>query len=319
MLQMREAKPEERRRYYNKEWSPRDLPDYILHSLSLREFGFDHDGEGPSDRYNQFMTSDELSDYLRRKAPYAVYGSVALYERPSERRKWLKSELAFDIDAKDLPFTRCDCTGGSVCELCLNDARRVAASFGEILGDDLGLENIHFVYSGRGFHVRVFDDSVMEMGQAARSQVAEYVTGGVVPPDFTMALGYSRVFRERALRTFKNLGESDLKNGGINATQAKKLVEEKNRVMNSIEKGRIEEIKNFDNIGKKTFDHLVQLLTRFNSEYTDGKVTIDKKRILRIPSSLHSTVSRKCMEVSDIDRFSFEEAVPDFLREAEGR
>lgn len=317
MFQMREAKPEERKDYYSKEWSPRNLPDYILHSLSLREFGFDHNGEGPSDRYNQFMTSDELSNYLRRKAPYAVYGSVALYEKPSQRGKWLKSELAFDIDAKDLPFKSCECTGESVCELCLNDARRVAAEFAEVLGNDLGLKNIHFVYSGRGFHVRVFDDSVMEMGQTARSQIVEYVTGGMVPPDFTMALGYSRIFRERARRTLKNLKKDHLKSGGIKGTQAQKLIEEKNRAMDLMKNGRVEEIKNFDKIGKKTFNRLIQLLTRLNSEYTDGKVTIDKKRILRVPSSLHSTVSRKCLEISDIDRFSLDDAVPDFLREDE--
>ncbi len=146
---MRETTPEERKRYYREEWSSNDLPDYILHNLSLREFGFDHGGEGPNDRYNQFMTPDELSDFLSNKSPYSAYSSVALYERPSERRKWLKSEIAFDIDAKDLPFKRCDCTGESVCELCLNDARRVTANFAETLSSDLGLDNIHLVYSGR--------------------------------------------------------------------------------------------------------------------------------------------------------------------------
>ncbi len=313
MVEMREATEQERKQYYQEEWSLKELPDYILHTLSLREFGFDHNGEGPNDRYNQFTTQDQLSDFLKEKYPYATYGSVALYEKPSQRKRWIKSELAFDIDAKDLPFKRCDCTGGEVCELCLEDARRVTASFGETLSSDLGLDDIHYVYSGRGFHIRVFDDPVMETGQASRSQIVEYVTGSVVPSDFTLALGYSQVFRKRALRTFENLEKGDLKDRGIWSASANKLMEEKEKVKNLIEKGNIESIKDFDKIGKKTFKKLLQLLTRLNSEYTDGKVTIDKKRILRIPSSLHSTVSRKCVEISDIDNFSYSKAVPEFL------
>ncbi len=237
MLEMRESTPEERERYYNEEWSQKDLPDFLLHTLSLREFGFDHKGEGPNDRYNQFMTPEELSNFLREKYPYATYGSVALYEIPSERRKWMKSELAFDIDAKDLPFKSCDCTGESVCELCLDDARRVTANFADTLSSDLGLDNIHLVYSGRGYHIRVFDDSVMGMGQTGRSQVVEYVTGGVVPTDVTLALGYSSVFRKRVLRTFNHLQKEDLVNNGIGTVPASKLMEKKDRAIERIEKG----------------------------------------------------------------------------------
>lgn len=315
MFEMREATQEDRKRYYHEEWSPMELPDYLLHTLSLREFGFDHDGEGPSDRYNQFVTPDEISDFFRNKYPYAAYSSVALYEKPSERKKWIKSELAFDIDAKDLPFKSCDCTGESVCELCLNDARHVAATFADTLKSDLGLENIHFVYSGRGFHLRVFDDSVMKMKQNSRSQVVEYVTGSVVPSDLTLALGYSRVFRKRFLRTFDNFDEDAFLENGIRRQAAKKLMDEKDKVRNLIESGHLDGIKDFRGIGKKTFERLVQAITLLNSEYTDGKVTIDTKRILRIPSSLHSTVSRKCVEIKNIDKFSLDDTIPDFLEE----
>lgn len=315
MLEMREATPEERERYYKNEWSSKDLPDYILHTLSLREFGFDHKGTGPSDRYNQFMTPDELSDYLRNKYPYAVYSSVALYEKPSERKKWLKSELAFDIDAKDLPFRRCECSEGEVCEVCLEDAKRVTAEFGETLKNNLDLENVSYVYSGRGFHIRVSDDSVMEMGQTGRSQVVEYITGNVVPTDLTLSLGYSKVFRKRTLRTFENLRERDFIDEGLQRNFAEKIMKEKNRVMDLIKKGRLEKIQDFEGIGTTYFKKLLEFLTRLNTEHTDGKVTIDKKRILRVPSSLHSTVSRTCTEIQNIDKFSPDEAAPNFLTE----
>lgn len=316
-MTMREATPRERQQFYSEEWKKEDLPGFILHTLSLREFAFDHKGKGPSDRYNQFMTPEELTDFLRNKSPYAAYGSVALYERPSKREKWLKSELVFDIDAKDLPLKSCDCTGESVCEKCLNDARRITASFADTLRSDLAIKNIHFVYSGRGFHIRVADDSIMEMGQAERSQLVEYVTGSMIPPDLTMALGYSKVFRDRMARTFDQLSEEKLADSGIRKSLLKKIESEKREVLNAIERGHFKEIKNLEGMGKKSFHKFIDFLTRLNSEFTDGKVTIDTKRILRLPSSLHSKVSRKCTLIKDIDNFSFEEAIPQFLREGE--
>jgi len=314
-MQMREATPEERKRFYTEEWSKHELPDFILHTLSLREFGFDY-GEGPSHRYNQFMTVEQLADFLRNKAPYGAYASVALYEQPSMRKGWLKSELVFDVDAKDLPLKSCGCSGGVVCEKCLDEARRIAAMFAETLRSDLDLRNIYFVYSGRGFHIRATDDAVMTMEQTERTQLVEYVTGGVIPTDVTMALGYSRVFRERIAQTFERLSkERLLEIHGMRKALAQQLIEEKEKVVTAMRRGWLNEIQNFEGMGEKTFQLLLEFLTRLNAELTDGKVTIDTKRILRLPSSLHSGVSMKCILVRDIERFSIENAIPKFARE----
>ncbi|MEA1904350.1 MAG: DNA primase catalytic subunit PriS [Candidatus Hadarchaeota archaeon] len=315
VLGMREATPGERRRFYAEEWNKRELPDFILHTLSLREFGFDYDGSGPSDRYNQFMTIEQLADFLRNKAPYAVYGSVALYEEPAMRKKWLKSELVFDVDAKDLPIKSCNCSDGKVCEVCLDEARQVAIMFAETLRSDLALRDVNFIYSGRGFHVRVTDKAAMKLGQTERGQIVEYVTGGVIPTDMTMALGYSKVFRDRLARVFEHLDERQLSQSGLRKALVRKLMEEKDKALAAIHRGRLEEIESFEGMGSKSFQRLLQFLTRLNLEFTDGKVTIDTKRILRLPSSLHSTVSMKCILVRDIERFSIDEAVPKFVRE----
>lgn len=317
-LEMREAAPEERQRFYAEEWNKRELPDFILHTLSLREFGFDFDGRGPSDRYNQFMTIEQLADFLRNKAPYAVYGSVALYEEPAMRKKWLESELVFDVDAKDLPIKSCDCSGGRVCGICLDEARQVAVTFAETLRSDLALHNIHFIYSGRGFHVRVTDKAVMKLGQAERGQIVEYVTGGVIPADITMALGYSKVFRDRLAGTFERLNEKQLSQSGLRRALIRKLMEEKAKALAAMRRGRLGEIESFEGMGPKSFQRFLQFLVKLNLELTDGKVTIDTKRILRLPSSLHSGVSMKCTLVRNIERFSIDEAIPKFVRERKG-
>lgn len=301
--------------FYCEEWSKRDLPDFILHTLSLREFGFDLDGSGPSYRYNQFLTVEQLADFLRNKAPYGAYSSIALYEHPSLRKGWLKSELVFDIDAKDLPLKRCKCPAGEICELCLEDARIVAVQFVETLRSDLGLREVNTVYSGRGFHIRVTDDAVMRLEGTERGQLVEYVTGSVIPTDLTLALGYSRIFRERAARAFERLDGKKLEEAGVRRALAQKLVAEKEKVIAMMRDGRISEMERIDGMGPKSFKIFWETLAKINSELTDGKVTIDTKRILRLPSSLHSGVSRKCVLVPDIDRFSLDDTIPKFLME----
>ncbi len=315
MLSMRKATLEERQQYYKEEWDRGDLPSFVLHTLSMREFGFDHDGNGPKDRYNQFMTPEQLSDFLRRRTPYAAYGSVALYEVPTERKRWLKSELVFDVDAKDLPIKSCDCADGAVCDTCLDEARLVAASFGETLRSDLAIQDIHYVYSGRGFHIRINDESVMGMESNERNGIVEYITGGAIPTDMTMALGYSKIFRDRASRMFERMDERHLSDARVRGALARKLVAEKEKVLASLRRGHPEEISNMKGVGAKSLSRLLQHLARLNAQMTDGKVTIDIKRIIRLPSSLHSGVSRKCMAIPDIDKFSPDDAVPKFIRE----
>ncbi len=312
MLELRKATPEERKIFYAEEWDKREIPDFILHTLSLREFGFDPDGSGPNQRYKQFTTPEQLADYLRRTAPYSVFSSVALYEDPSQRRGWLKAELAFDIDAKDLPIKPCSCTGGKVCERCLDEAKRVLMLISDVLSSNLGLRDQHFSYSGRGFHLRVLDEPVMRMEQNERTQLVAYVTGGVIPSDITLALGYSKVFREFAARTFERLDREKL--GEVLTQRAvRKLIEKKDEVLGAIRNGRIEEIKNLG--GRKSVEQLLGFLARLNSEFVDGKVTVDVKRILRLPSSLHSGVSMKCISIRNIEKFSLDEAVPKFVSE----
>ena len=315
-MEMREASPDERRQFYSEEWNKRELPDFILHTLSLREFGFDLDGTGPSHRYNQFMTLEQLAEYVQNRAPYSAFTSVALYEQPSMRKGWMKSELALDIDAKDLPLKSCSCASGSVCELCIDEARRIAMEFAETMGKDLGLRNINFVYSGRGFHIRVIDDAIMTLEQTERAQIVEYITGSVIPTDVTMALGYSQVFRERLARTFEGMDEQRLsKVRGFRRSVIQKLMAEKERALGAIRRGKLGELSELEGIGPKTFRQLLEFLVGLNSEFTDGKVTIDTKRILRLPSSLHSGVSMKCMLLRDIGRFKLEDAAPKFVHE----
>jgi DNA primase small subunit len=310
-MEFRRATPEERRRFYREEWNSRELPDFIQQTLSLREFGFDPDGTGPNQRYRQFFTMEQLAFYLRENFPFSAYVSVALYEKPSRREGWIKSELAFDVDAKDLPVKPCGCGEGEVCERCLEEARRVVMLLSDVLSSDLGLRDLRFSYSGRGFHLRVLDESVSKLEQNERAQLVSYVTGGVVPTDLTFVLGYSKVFREFSARTLEHLSEEKLRE--VFPRLVRKIQEKKAEVLEAIRLGRREEIKGL--VGRE--ERLLEFLARLNSGWVDGKVTVDVKRILRLPSTLHSGVSMKCVCIKDMENFSLDQAVPKFVREGE--
>lgn len=310
------ATPEERRAYYRREWSVRQVPDFIVSSIEAREFGFDHWGDGPRDRYNRFSSIRELEAFLRERAPFAAYTSVSFYEKPEKREGWLGAELVFDIDAKDLPAKGCGCSPGEVCEACLEEAKEHLLVTRDILSD-LGLRRLRCVYSGRGYHLRVFDEEVMGIDSQVRAMILDYVSGGVLPEGVAWRLrdGYTRVFKERAMGILRRLDAEGLREmTGISIRKAAALEKKLRTVANELEDGDFSTAARI--LKKKGLRDLLEGLRRYNAALLDGKVTVDIKRILRLPSSLHSAVSMKCMEVRDVERFDpLRDAVPRFVEE----
>lgn len=319
----RKATPEERRIYYNAEWKIEDVPDFILNSLSKREFGIDHDGMGPRDRYNKFETPEELSNYLRKRAPFAVYCSVSFYERPEKREGWEKAELVFDIDAKELTIKAC-CGTGKVCERCLARAKEVAKEVEALLREDLALSPIYLSYSGRGYHIRVQDEDIMAEGAEVRANIFDFVKDRLYTPPKEM-LDPPVVISPLTKKIMHSLigegGKSEIliKNvSGIGEKTAKKIFENSEKILTDIDDNKIRELKKTIS-GEKSYKSTENFLERVymgHINLIDAKVTVDIKRILRLPSSLHSKISMKCVEIKDIETFNPEkDATPDFMRQ----
>jgi DNA primase small subunit len=318
MIDLRPATPAERRQYYRKEWDVKQIPDFIIKSIHQREFGFDHYGKGPNDRYRTFRNQDYLRKFMRYRTPFAAYSSVAFYQKPNKREGWIKSELVFDVDAKDLPIRSCGCD--SVCEKCLKQAQNIVSSLIDTLKGDLGLKHIYLIYSGRGYHLRVLDEDVTGMDSEVRSQIVKYMVGADVPRSdysldgmtyklehFTLPFGYPQVFTDRIKQSILHL-TPDMKMEDINPKLLKDVIS--NREL--VEKGQWGIFRK--NIGPIRYQNLIQGLAALNLGLVDAKVSIDLKRILRLPSSLHSMVSMKCTEIKNIDSFDpFKEAVPKFV------
>ena len=51
----------------------------------------------------------------------------------------------------------------------------------DVLSGDFGLTNINLIYSGRGYHVRVLDEDVMDASSELRGDIIQYVTGSKLP------------------------------------------------------------------------------------------------------------------------------------------
>ncbi len=300
-MDFKEATLRDRHTFYKKEWSIDAVPDFLLDSLQYREFGFDHDGNGPNDRYRAFDTMKKFEKFMKIKAPYAAYSSISYYQEPKKRKEWMKAELVFDIDAKDLKVRQCDCAQGELCEECLEDAKRLALTIIDTLKTSFSLKDIFLIYSGRGYHVRVLDEEALQIED--RSKMFDYVTASKVPADPLMLHGYPEVFRRMFVFTFSRM----------NSVRSKKLLDNKEEIISRIQERRADFL---DFVGKKTKKRLIKKVAEINAELADGKVTIDTKRILRLPTTLHSKVSMICTVVENWETFDpFKEAVPEFREE----
>lgn len=317
---LKPATPEEREIYYREEWDIKQLPQFIKDSIENREFGFDHFGKGPNDRYKVFNNPVYLKRFIKSKTPFAVYCSVAYYMKPRRRDEWIKSELVFDVDAKDIPLRTCHCD--NVCPTCLEEAKETINNLIDTLNDDLGLKYKHIIYSGRGYHIRILDHDVMKMDSDVRSQILKYILGSQLPKykyddgqrtykieHFSIPLGYPQVFTNRVKYAIQHLTEkSTLDN--VNQKLLKDIITHRNL----LDDNKWGSFKN--KIGPIRYKKVTNAIASLNMNMVDAKVTIDLKRILRLPSSLHSMVSMKCMEVKNIETFDpFKEAIPKFVYE----
>jgi len=304
----------EQQLYYRSEWSPDEVPEFIVEGIEAREFAFDHDGNGPSDRYNVIPNLDDLGSYLMARAPHSAYCSVAFYHEPQTRGGIFRTELAFDIDAKDLPVRRCDCPPGEVCPVCLEDSKQLAMQYLDALSGDLALKDTHLIYSGRGYHIRILDPRISLISPSARRRILDYVSGGVVPKNLFIEHGYSAIFRRRATWILRRARKETF--ASLAGTISRRTIKHKEAIIGALENQDRLTLNRL--MGEKRLGTLLGFIATLAVSLTDAKVTMDEKRIIRLPSSLHSKVSMKCMVVEDPANFDpLRDAVPDFVRQRE--
>jgi DNA primase small subunit len=167
------------------------------------------------------------------------------------------------------------------------------------------VENLFLIYSGRGYHVRCTDKDAMAI--ETRGKIFEYVTGSIIPDDLFMVYGYPAAFRRMAALTLSKMDHLDMRGGA-------RILEKKESIIEALVNR--DRVTLFDLITKKALQTLLEEIAAINTESVDGKCTIDIKRILRLPTSLHSKVSMICTVVKDWEKFDpVRDAAPQFMKE----
>lgn len=305
---------EDRVRYYREEWSLDQVPKFILRDLSRREWAFDHDGNGPSDRKNHYTDSRDLEDFIKTSAPFAVYTSTAFYDDPSRLAGWQGAELVFDIDAKDLPLKTCGHPPGVVCPICLKDGKEVARNLLLILKEDLGFKRTFVIYSGRGYHIRVVDPWVFELDSKGREELVNYILGNVSDLDGPIPLPTWRVLLTWLTYYLLRASKEDLQIAGVKRG-FDKLRREAVQITAELYRGERPK-----GLKEETIRGLLQGSIQLSQKLLDRKVTVDVKRLIRLPSSLHSKVGLRATYIGytedSLKKFNpLVHAVPKFRKE----
>lgn len=194
-----------------------------------------------------------------------------------------------------------------VCAKCLDRAKNETLKLIEdFLVPDFGInpKNIMVAFSGhRGFHIHVMDEEYMKLSSEERRELIDYIK----------ALGLKLEILVPKRRKGKEFPGFDVNNPGWRGKIARKLYdlliefeERKSEVEGIIGKKNAEKLlENLDRIiveimdkppkwttlyrviGRKNLIELLKILVKNEKCEVDEKVTIDTKRLIRLPGTLH--------------------------------
>jgi len=293
-------KREALRDYYTSQFDVNNLKQVIdFNTFSTREFGF-VSLNGKFFRNHSFEEPKELQDFMIASCPTdayigAVYDEPPTRETPIHKLEWKGHELVFDIDLNDYDAVRkyvCDCTGaGQVCGRCWQLINVSIIMIDETLRLDFGMNEIVWLFSGRrGVHAWVRDKIGFNLDRDQRQSIIDYLS--VVRGDDETARVQDRTnlkydFRKRIEKTvfeyyLKNVRRKDLLELGISGSAAssiiKQLKHQEGRVDRNLARDfnyRLGKVNKYDEVLRRWAPRI------------DHKVSIDLRRLLRMPTSIH--------------------------------
>ncbi len=120
----------------------------------------------------------ELERKIKKYIPEDVYYDRNYYENPEREmkilkfRNWKAQELVFDIDSDNI---RCNHEKNKqVCQVCLKKAYYWSLKMKKELKEKFNFERVEIVYSGRGFHIHVFDKKGFLLSIKERKKIVSY-------------------------------------------------------------------------------------------------------------------------------------------------
>jgi len=145
-----------------------------------------------------FMTSDIKAKALKY-LPEDIYFDRNFYKDPNKCLKekcfkkcpncdnYLGQLLAFDVDASNI---KCSCKD-HLCNICLEKAKENAIAAADILKEQF--KKVRILYSGRGFHVYIFDNDSTKLKIKEREEINKKLKKYAIDP--WVSRGYIRLMR----------------------------------------------------------------------------------------------------------------------------
>ena len=187
---MRPASLEERKEFYSKEFSTEKVAEWIHGRLGktkfaviigrhtkifLEEYAEDAETTIIIDEYSNF---EDVRKQILEFLPESVYYDRTVYD---ENDAGVGQELAFDLDPENITCpihgTLADKMargqGLGFCEIELDLAKKQTIGLFEHLQNRFA--ELQIVYSGRGFHIHVFDDEACTLSNDQRIEISEEV------------------------------------------------------------------------------------------------------------------------------------------------
>ncbi|WP_254768720.1 DNA primase small subunit PriS [Salinilacihabitans rarus] len=312
-----------------------------------REWGYIPWTDGPGQtmvRHRSLLEIGDLGEFLVRERPRHVYFSAGRYRDPGANsmgeKDWRCSDLVFDLDADHLPsVTLGEDSYAEMLAKCKDALLRLL----EFLEDDFGFEDLEVVFSGgRGYHVHVRDESVLELEREQRREIVDYVRG--------IGLDFDELIERKTVAGLGRKTPTERKrlriDGGWGARTHERFMAFVDELLELPEEAALDRLQAFDGIGEgkatatlnaarnnreglesgnvTVHTAVAQLAERFAARTVerenapiDEPVTTDTNRLIRLPGSLHggSALETRRIERDAIDEFDpLVDAVPDTFR-----
>lgn len=210
MIGYRASTLEEREEYYKNEFDPNKLEEMEFKPQILAV------DIGSKTKINKFpekkvllimlqpnLSPEEIKNKLIHNLPESAYYDRNIYENVEEfykKRNFMKfwqeknykgQQLCFDVDAENIREVDQKNTGEYT--KVLKEAAAKSLELAEALRNQHGFSRISFVYSGRGFHVKVHDKDTETFSFKERTAINDTVNE--FPIDRWVSGGYSKLIR----------------------------------------------------------------------------------------------------------------------------
>jgi DNA primase small subunit len=312
---------------------------YLKHSnlievpppVSKREIGFVVGNEKVMKRHMSFQDNEAIRKYILDNLPWDAFHSCSVYEfpeNPIDKKNVIWSEIAFDIDAKDLgcqgeTYWVCDKCGEvfkkdlQKCSSCGNELREVnfiastciektyekTKELALSLVEDFGVnENeIKVFYSGHmGFHVYVDSQVFREISQDERREIIDFLLLNELQPNFFVLFSQLQINKvgvgRRIASNVVKIIESPSSYAFLDEDSIKKIEQRKKELISSVSEGSLKLALSL--LGQKILKRIVQEALSMSRIPIDPSVTLDEHRIIRMPGTINSKSGFPKFEVS---------------------